>query len=97
MVFNLLPSLSYLISKLNLGSSFVSSSMNDISKSVNANLRLVADDCVLQKEIQSSQDCLFLQDDLDQLSLWSKTWQLNFYVKKCYHLGKTCKKFPILF
>ena len=38
-----------------------------------------------------------LQDDLVQLSLCSKTLQLNFNVKKCYYLGTTCKKFPILF
>ena len=43
------------------------------------------------------QDCLSLQNDLDQLSSWSKSWQLNFNVKKCYHLGITCKKFPTLF
>ena len=69
--------------------------INDIC--INANLRLFAGDCILYSEIQSSQDCLSLQNDLDQLSSWSKSWQLNFNVKKCYHLGITCKKFPTLF
>ena len=36
-----------------------------------------------------------LQRDLDQLSSWSKIWQLSFNVKKCYHLGITCKKLPV--
>ena len=71
--------------------------INDITNCINANLRLFADDCILYSEIQSSQDCLSLQNDLDQLSSWSESWQLNFNVKKCYHLGITCKKFPTLF
>ena len=71
--------------------------INDITNYINANLRLFADDCILYNEIQSSQDYLSLQNDLNQLSLWSKSGQLNFNVKKCYHLGITCKKFPTQF
>ena len=44
-----------------------------------------------------AQGCWTLQDDLKQLSFWSNTWQLHFNVKKCYHLGITCKKTPIVF
>ena len=46
--------------------------INDITKCVNANLRLFADGCILYSEILSSQNCLALQNDLDQLSSWSK-------------------------
>ena len=42
--------------------------INDITNCINANLRLFADDCIIYSEIQSSQDCLSLQNDLDQLS-----------------------------
>ena len=49
--------------------------INDITKCINASLRLFADDCILYSEIRSSQDCLALQNDLDQLSSWSKSWQ----------------------
>ena len=70
--------------------------INDISKSVTANLRLFADDCILCSEVKSKEDCLSLQDDLDQLCAWSKTWQLGFNVKKCYHLSGTCKRIPNL-
>ena len=53
---------------------------------------------ILYSEIRSSRDRLAaLQNDQDQLSSWSKSWQLNFNVKKCYHLGITCKKSSILF
>jgi len=71
--------------------------INDISSSVKSSLRLFADECILYWEICEVQDCWALQDDLNQLSLWSKTWQLNFNVKKCYHLGVTCKKVPTEF
>ena len=42
--------------------------INDITKCINANLRLFADDCIFYSEIRSSQDCLALQNDLEQLS-----------------------------
>ena len=66
--------------------------INDIPSSVKSSLRLFADDCILYREIHDAQDCWTLQDDLKQLSSWSNTWQLHFNVKKCYHLGITCKK-----
>ena len=71
--------------------------INDISSSVESGLRLFADDCILYREIREVQDCWALQDDLEQLSLWSNTWQLNFNFKKCYQLGITCKKIPTMF
>jgi len=55
------------------------------------------DDCILYKEIREIQDCWAFQDDLEQLSLWSNTWQLNSNVKKSYQLGITCKKIPTMF
>lgn len=66
-------------------------------KCINANLHLFADDCNLNSEIRSSQDCLALQTDMDQLSSWQKSWQLNFNVTKCYHIGSTSKNSSILF
>ena len=45
--------------------------INAITKCINANLGLIADDCILCSEIRSSHDCLALQNDLDQLSSWS--------------------------
>ena len=71
--------------------------INDISCSVQSNLRLFADDCVLYREIVTQQDCRVLQQDLHQLSLWSKTWQLTFNVAKCYHLRTTRKRIPVDF
>ena len=71
--------------------------ITDISSSVKSRLHLCADDCILYSEIREVQDCWALQDDLEQLSLWSNTWQLNFNVKKCYQLGIMCKKILTMF
>ena len=46
--------------------------INDIMKCINANLHLFADDCNLNSEIRSSQDCLALQTDLAQYYLHGK-------------------------
>lgn len=69
--------------------------INDISNSIQSKLRLFADDCVLSREVASHQDCLTLQQDLDLLYQWSRTWQLCFNVSKCYHLGITRNKIPV--
>ena len=43
--------------------------INDISCSVQSNLRLFADDCVLYREVVTHLDCLVLQQDLHRLFL----------------------------
>jgi len=100
MALNLLLSMFYLSGVLQgsiLGPKLFLLYIHDITKCIKAYLRLFSDDCTLYSEIQSSQDCLSLQTDLDQLSSMLKSWQLNFNVKKCYRWGITCKKTLILF
>lgn len=76
---------------------FLRFDINDISNSIQSKLRLFAYDCVLYREVALHQDCLTLQQDLDLLYQWSRTWQLCFNVSKCYHLGITRKKIPVNF
>ena len=66
--------------------------INDISSSVQSNLCLFADDCVLYRKVATLWDCQALQQDLDHLFLWLETWQLSFNVTKCYHLWITSKR-----
>ena len=47
--------------------------INDISSSVQSNLHLFADGCVLYREVAALQDCQAFQQDLDSLFLWSET------------------------
>ena len=51
--------------------------INDIAENINSNIRLFADDCVVYNQIDSPQDHVILQDDLNKLVDWSNTWQMG--------------------
>ena len=57
--------------------------INDITKDIDSPLRMFADDCLLYRIIESTEDTTKLQQDLNILSEWANTWQLNFNVTKC--------------
>ena len=57
--------------------------INDIAENINSNIRLFADDCVVYRQIDSPQDHVILQEDLNNLFDWSNTWQMKFNVDKC--------------
>jgi len=57
--------------------------INDITKDINSPLRLFADDCLLNRVINNTEDTTTLQEDLNKLSQWTDTWQLSFNVNKC--------------
>ena len=54
-------------------------------------IHLCADDLKLVREINSKSDVCVLQEDLNKLQVWSRTWQLVFNAEKCkiMHVGKT--------
>ena len=47
---------------------------------------MFADDTKIFQVIQSEEDHIALQNDLNLLHEWSLRWQLNFNVNKCKHL-----------
>ena len=59
--------------------------IKDITKNLNSgtSIRLFADDCLLYRAINSVQDQLLLQQDLDTLQAWSVTWGMKFNPSKC--------------
>ena len=57
--------------------------INDIAENINLNIRLLADDCVVYRQIDSLQDHVILQEDLNHLFDWSNTWQMKFNVDIC--------------
>jgi len=57
--------------------------LNDMPESVKSRVRLVADDCLLYREINSFQDHLDLQKDLRQLEEWANKWGMRFNASKC--------------
>ena len=59
---------------------------------VSSTLCLFADDCLLYQKIQSPQDLILLQKDLDLLSHWASIWQMKFNTTKCIVLR--CSRSP---
>ena len=60
--------------------------INDLPSSVSSQVRLFADDCLLYRTIESVQDHLALQQDLNKLEIWAQNWGMKFNAKKCYIL-----------
>ena len=66
--------------------------INDIVGDIKSNIRLFADDTIMYRQVVSPADHLILQQDLDRLTSWACLWQMEFNVKKCYHISLTNKR-----
>ena len=71
--------------------------INDLPTQVNSKTRLFADDCVIYREINTDKDCQTLQNDLEALAKWEKTWGMSFHPEKCSIIRIHRKRSPILF
>ena len=69
--------------------------MPDVVK--HSKLKLFADDSLLYRKQTKQQDQLLLQQDLDALQRWEKTWQMEFNPSKCntIHILPSKTKTPI--
>ena len=52
--------------------------INDISKDIDSEIRLFADDCVCYRKIRDTSDSLKLQKDTDRLGCWTKNGVRDF-------------------
>ena len=59
--------------------------VNDLHNSVKATAKMFADDTKPYSNISTLVDSEALQDDLNKLAVWSKTWLLNFNATKCVY------------
>ena len=50
--------------------------INDITKDISSNIKLYADDVLIYNIINSKEDCVKLQKDLDILNEWAMTWKM---------------------
>ena len=57
--------------------------INDIADNINSTIRLFADEPVVYCQINSPDYHRILQEDLQKLVEWSKTWKIKFNVDKC--------------
>ena len=57
--------------------------INDLPLSVRSKVRLFADDCLLYRVINSTEDQDVLQQDLQNLEQWGARWGMRFNASKC--------------
>ena len=57
--------------------------INDMPDVVSSNIRLFADDALVYRSINSHEDVVALQADLDNLQTWERKWQMSFNPDKC--------------
>ena len=55
-------------------------------------VRLFADDCIMYRQINNTQDSVDLQKDIDRLCGWEQCWQMQFNKAKCHAMHITHKK-----
>ena len=60
--------------------------INDLPDNVLSSILLFADDTKIFKEVNSLNDSLVIQRDIDELVRWSKDWLLKFHPDKCHVL-----------
>jgi len=70
--------------------------INDIADGLSSSLRLFADYCLLYRTINSEEDAIELQNDLDQPFARETKWQLCFNVMKCTIMHFTRSQSPLL-
>ena len=90
---NLKPVLSGVPQGTVLGPLFFLIYINDISESLTegTSIRLFADDSLLFRTINSPEDSIILQNDLNKLQQWEKKWKMEFHPGKCQLLRITNK------
>ena len=69
--------------------------INDLPVLVTCKIRLFADDALIYRVIDSINDAILLQEDLNQLIKWESDWSMEFNADKCKVLRITNKRIII--
>ena len=77
-----------------LGPHFFLLYINDIHHQVSSTTRLFADDCLVYREVNSTEDEAALQSDLNTMVRWSNTWGMHFNPTKCKTMRVSRKATP---
>ena len=75
-----------------LGPLLFSLYINDITEDIDSELRLFADDCVYYRKIKDTEDTVKLQEDIDRLGCWARSWGMRFQPVKCNIMQITRKR-----
>ena len=65
--------------------------INGLPDAVKSTVRLFADDCLLYRQVKSTEDHISFQQDLQNLETWAKTWGMRFNAMKCYIMSINSK------
>ena len=66
-----------------LGPCLFSAYINDLPENLSSQTRLFADDTAVYNVVQALKDHNQLQQDLQRLAEWEKSWDMAFYPEKC--------------
>ena len=69
--------------------------INDLPENINSQVRLFADDTAVYLTVTSEDDSQTLQQDLQKLEKWEKTWEMHFDPSKCQVLHITRARNPL--
>ena len=70
--------------------------LNDLPEGISSQVLLLADDCILYREINTLNDCQDLQKDINTLCNWESKWQITLNIDKCWITHVTHKRNPML-
>ena len=68
--------------------------INDLPKNIVSSVKLYADDVLIYRTINSEQDHMILQEDLNMLQKWADTWLMTFNPTKCEFICVSHKMHP---
>jgi len=71
--------------------------INDLPLAASSFAKLFADDCLLYRRINTTQDTIILQSDLNNLQKWEARWQMMFNTDKCEVLRITLNKKNVIY
>ena len=63
-----------------------------MASTVSSTIGLFADDTYIYRSIRNIDDCEILQDDLQKLIQWEKSWSMQFHPDNCRVLRVTNKR-----
>ena len=66
----------------------------DIADQIQSTVRLFADDSVIYCVIHNQHDIDTLQQDLETICTWARTWKMKFNASKCQHISAMNKLKP---
>ena len=61
-----------------LGPLLFSLYISDSTEDIHSELKLFADDCLCYREIKDIEDMVKLQEDIDRLGCWARSWGMRF-------------------